>query len=159
MIAALRKISLLDCDRRRLLGEALLVHAAMNVLGRVSARWMGRSIAARRDDRRRLLPLDSVTLDSVPWAVQTVAARLPGSTCLTSALTAEVMLKRRGHDVVVRFGVARPDGQRGTRMFHAWVECDGRPVIGAEGAAAYRPLESCSATAARIASSTAFAGR
>jgi len=157
MIDDLRKIVRLDWDRRWLLAEAGVVHAAMNVLVRVAPRWVMKPIAARPDCRP--LTLDSVTIDSVPWAVGTVAARLPGSTCLTSALTGQMMLRWRGHDGVIRFGVARRPDPRDAPMFHAWVECDGRAVTGADALESYRALESCSATAARIANSTAFAGR
>jgi Transglutaminase-like superfamily len=152
MITGLRKLVSLDRDRRRLLAEAVVVHALMNVLVRVTPRWIRKPIAAPPDR----WPL---TIASVPWAVRTAAARLPGTTCLTSALTARLMLKRRGHHAVIRFGVARPRDPRDTPIFHAWAECDGRAVIGAEWLEAYRALESCSATAARIANSTAFAGR
>jgi Transglutaminase-like superfamily len=152
MITGLRKLVSLDRDRRRLLAEAVVVHAAMNVLVRVTPWWIRKPIAAPPDRR----PL---TIASVSWAVQTAAARLPGTTCLTSALTARLMLKRRGHHALIRFGVACPRDPRDTPMFHAWAECDGRTVIGAESLESYRALESCSATAARIANSTAFAGR
>ena len=40
----------------------------------------------------------------------------------------------------------------------AWLECRGHVLIGGEARERYRALESCSATAARIADSTAFAG-
>jgi len=129
-----------------------MVHAVMNLLVRVAPHWVMKPMAARSGCRR-------LTIDAVPWAVGTAAARLPGSTCLTSALTAQMMWKWRGHDGVVRFGVARRADPRDAPMFHAWVECDGRAVTGADALESYRALESCSATAARIANSTAFAGR
>jgi len=125
----------------------------MNVFVRVMpAGWIAMR-TARRSGRA------SWALENVVWAVRTAAARLPGSTCLSSALTARLMLKRRGHDARVRFGVAPPADAGGTPQFHAWVECNGRAVVGDESLDSYRALESCSATPARIANSTAFAGR
>ena len=164
MIETLRKIARLDWDRRWLLAEAVVVHAVMNVFVRVmSASWIRRRTATPRVRGRA-----SSAPTSVRWAVANAAARLPGSTCLTSALAAHLMLTRRGGEAVVRFGVAPPAARGGTPRFHAWVECDGRGVdvvdvvdifIGAESLESYRALESCSATAARIANRTAFAGR
>jgi len=151
MIGTLSRIARLDSDRRWLLAEAVVILAAMNVLVRAQpAGWI---------HRRRIKRLRSAPSDSIVWAVRAAAGHLPGSTCLTSALTAHMMLTRRGYAAVVRFGVAPPGGRRGTPLFHAWLECDGRAVIGAESLESYRALESCNATAARIANSTAFAGR
>jgi Transglutaminase-like superfamily len=153
MIAALRKFVRLERDRRWLVAEAVAVHAAMNVLVRVMpVGWISWRTAPG-SGRARSAPTHVI------WAVRTVAAYCPGSTCLTSALTAHVLLKRRGHDAVVRFGVAPRAHGRDTPTFHAWVECGGDAVIGADDLDSYRELESCSATAARIANSTAFAGR
>src|SRR5207302_7240179 len=53
-------------------------------------------------------------------AASRVARYVPGVTCLTQALTAWVLLSRRGVCSSIRFGVA-PDG-RGRIAAHAWVE-------------------------------------
>ena len=61
--------------------------------------------------------------------VASVAARFPVPvTCLAEALVAETMLRRRGYAPALRLGVRKPDAS----VFdaHAWVECDGRIVIG-----------------------------
>ena len=60
--------------------------------------------------------------------VASVAGRFPAPvTCLAEALVAEAMLKRRGYAPVLRLGVRKPNG---TLDAHAWVECDGRVVLG-----------------------------
>jgi len=61
--------------------------------------------------------------------VASVARRFPTPvTCLAEALAAEAMLRRRGYEPALRLGVRRADAA----VFdaHAWVECDGRIVIG-----------------------------
>jgi hypothetical protein len=58
-----------------------------------------------------------------------VAGRLvPGTTCLVRALAAQALLARRGHASQLRLGVARGSG----RAFeaHAWLEQDGRVLVG-----------------------------
>jgi len=57
------------------------------------------------------------------------AGGVPGTTCLGRALTGWIMLRRRRIPAVVRLGVtlaaAEPFGA------HAWLECQGRAVVGA----------------------------
>jgi hypothetical protein len=86
------------------------------------------AFAARLGDRRisprckRLSPQELTSLVSVG------ADYVPGASCLTQALVAQVILKRYGYRPVLRIGVTRgPDGAFGA---HAWVECDGRVMIG-----------------------------
>jgi hypothetical protein len=63
------------------------------------------------------------------WAVETVArALLPAGPCLSQAIVADMLLRRRGYPSVLRIGVAH--GARGELRAHAWVESDGEVVIG-----------------------------
>ena len=64
----------------------------------------------------------------VGWAVSSAARFAPRATCLTQALAAETLLRRRGHPVDVRIGVAREDD--GRFLAHAWVVSHGRVVVG-----------------------------
>ena len=59
------------------------------------------------------------------------AARVvPGRTCLTDALAADVMLCRRGHPSTLRLGVRKHAGAAVPVEAHAWVESDGAIVAG-----------------------------
>lgn len=51
-----------------------------------------------------------------------------GSTCLSNALVAQAMLQRHGYDATLRLGVKRD--ANGAFCAHAWVERDGRIVVG-----------------------------
>jgi hypothetical protein len=53
---------------------------------------------------------------------------VPGATCLTRALVASALLNREGYPAALRLGVARGIG--GKFMAHAWVECDGKVLVG-----------------------------
>ena len=81
-------------------------------------------------------------MERVGWAIRVASAYLPFATCLSQALTAQILLRRRGYPAVVRIGVARTHGRR--LEAHAWVECAGQIVIGgsAESLAQYTPLPS-----------------
>lgn len=75
----------------------------------------------------------------IGWAVDAAARLLPGRTCLSDALAADVMLGRRGYQSTLQFGVKkRTDGAIPVEA-HAWVECDGSIVAGQiEALDAYR---------------------
>ncbi len=63
-----------------------------------------------------------------------------GKTCLATALVAQAMLRRHGHDARLRLGVRRnPDGKIAA---HAWLEREGLVVVGGPRSevATYVPL-------------------
>lgn len=69
--------------------------------------------------------------EDVAWAVRGVSRRVPKATCLTQALSLNLLLTRRGEKSEVKIGIART-GERGLKS-HAWVEQDGRIIIGDNG--------------------------
>jgi hypothetical protein len=68
---------------------------------------------------------------SVTAAVRSASRYVPRATCLTQALVAERMLARRGRVTTLRIGVVRDT--TGALEAHAWLEHDGRVVIGDDG--------------------------
>ena len=69
-----------------------------------------------------------VSVDNVLWAVTVASRFVPQATCLTQALAGQVLLVRRGHLAHLCIGVAR--SQTGQFQAHAWVEYQGRVVLG-----------------------------
>ena len=103
----------------------LALHAALRVLPfttlrRRLDRWAARASASSRAQANDIA--------RVRWAVEAMGRRIPGTTCLCEALTGYGMLRRRGHDAVIRIGVRH--GAVMALDAHAWVECDGTVVIG-----------------------------
>lgn len=81
------------------------------------------------------------SVEEVVWAVNLAGRLLPwASTCLSKALTAQVMLSRRAHPAILRIGVVSDEGRRFEA--HAWVESAGRAVIGAHELERYTILTS-----------------
>lgn len=68
-------------------------------------------------------------VDRIIWSVRTAARRVPGATCLSSALTLQRLLSSAGHPSQVHIGVAR---DASGFMAHAWLVHDGIVVIGEE---------------------------
>lgn len=60
-------------------------------------------------------------------AVESAARRLPGTTCLPQSLALHWLLARTGCESTVAMGARRDNGVAG----HAWVEVEGRIVLGA----------------------------
>lgn len=80
------------------------------------------------------------------WAVEAVGNRLfPSSPCLTQALVIQRLLRRHGRHSELRIGVRKDE--RGKFGAHAWVESEGRVVIGGEALSeGFVPLPSAERT-------------
>ncbi|UYN94354.1 MAG: lasso peptide biosynthesis B2 protein [Enhydrobacter sp.] len=75
--------------------------------------------------------------EDIVWAVQTATRRLPGTSCLASALALQRLLARHGHSSEIHIGVAK---ERRALAAHAWVVCDGRVLMDTEDHGAYTRL-------------------
>ena len=76
--------------------------------------------------------------ERIAWAVERASHYVPGATCLTQALVAKVLLERYGYSTLVRVGFTRTNGA--LPLAHAWVESDGRVVLGGSDLRRYTPL-------------------
>lgn len=124
----------LSRSKQRLLLEAVWLLARVRLMlallrFEVAMRRLD-AMAVSRGGRDRSTPSlpDDVDADALLWAVRTASRIVPRATCLTQALGARVMFLRRGMPVDVHVGVAR--GAAGTFEAHAWVERNGRIVLG-----------------------------
>lgn len=84
------------------------------------------AVTAKTAQRRRRGR--AVTTEQISIAIQSCARLIPGASCLTQALAAEVLMKRRGYACTLRIGVARDGG--GPLRAHAWLESKGVAVVG-----------------------------
>ena len=73
-----------------------------------------------------------VDVNAITWAVDAASRRIPRATCLTQAIAAQLLLRRHGFQSQLCLGVARDVG--GEFRAHAWLERNGRIVMGANGA-------------------------
>lgn len=132
----LAKLLSMSAENRRLLARAL----ADNVRARVALHFLPierlRAWATRpgRGD---------LEIERLVWAGRAAARRTPFATCLSSALALQRLLARNGHDSELHIGVA---GKAGEFAAHAWLERDGRILIGEEERHRYTRLVSWSGT-------------
>lgn len=76
---------------------------------------------------RRKMPT-APTPARIGWAVGASRRVVPKATCLPQALACESLLTRFGYDSQLRIGVTKTTDV--ALEAHAWVECQGRIVIG-----------------------------
>lgn len=131
----LRQFVSLSARRRTLLLQTLcllsVVRASLSLLPfRVVRAAVAR--AARSSSPEPQAPPEFV--EDVVWAIGTASRRVPGASCLTQALATELLLCRRGVPAVLRIGVAEQDGKVAA---HAWIEADGRVLVGGSDSPAH----------------------
>lgn len=74
-------------------------------------------------------PQSPLSAEKVTWAIEVASRYIPGGVkCLTRALAARVLLARQGYITQLHIGVAKDE--RGQLEAHAWVESEGRVVMG-----------------------------
>jgi len=78
----------------------------------------------------RAVPADAkrYSAEDLTSFVFVAASYIPQASCLTQALVADALLRRYGYEPVLKIGVSRPPGK--AFQAHAWVELDGKVVIG-----------------------------
>ena len=85
---------------------------------------------ALRSARAAPVRLREDTGTTITWGVTTAARYVPRATCLTQALAAQWLFAWFGHPTLLRIGVAK--GNDKALRAHAWLESDGRVVVGVE---------------------------
>ena len=135
----LRKFLHLPSSDRRLLLHAVILHGMIRLGLWILPFGFLRRVHAVLAQTPRGEFRGSSNPDRVVWAVG-VASQYGGiaGTCLSQALTAHVLLTWNGHPADLCIGVAR--GTNGKFRAHAWVESQGRIVIGGRERWEYSPL-------------------
>jgi len=80
----------------------------------------------------------SIPLAHLCRLITAVSRRIPNATCLVTAFTAFILLRRQGYPANVRLGVTRDD--RALLKAHAWVELNDQILVGRQEGECYVPL-------------------
>jgi hypothetical protein len=127
MLQPLRSYARLSrAERRAALRALALVVAFRIALWTLPAR---RVLAAAPRPRARPAPA-GVSPDRLAWLVRAAARRIPDASCLTRALAARWLLAEASLDSTLRFGHRRDE--RGEFAAHAWLEHEGRVLVGGD---------------------------
>lgn len=115
-------------DRRLLVQSALLLGAVRLGLWLLPFQALQRLLARISGKTTTWHDAEPISIERVAWAVAGASQYIPMATCLTQALATQVLLGWQGHAAHLCIGVAR--SEVGQFQAHAWVECQGRVVIG-----------------------------
>lgn len=111
--------------------EAVVLNASFRVLALIApfsvSRWVAWRLARTVSKEEPGMAIR---------AVHTAGRRVPGSNCLSEALTAWVLLTRAGSAPALRIGVVNAERFQA----HAWVECNGEVVVGGDPISELQPL-------------------
>jgi len=141
LTTSLRKFRARTWRERALLLETALTLGATSLAIRVLPFRVLIRLASWPIGREARHTTRDVLLRRVRWAVRATSKRAPwDAVCLYQALTAQIVLRRRGAPSVLYYGV-HPGDADGMRA-HAWVRCDDYDVVGGEVAADYAVLAS-----------------
>jgi len=123
-------------DQRLLTRAALaLISAKLAIRG---LRLPAARAAVTRLERLRWI-VRPARADRIVWAVETAGGAIPGmKNCLVQAVAAEAMLARAGHPCELRIGAAKNGPHE--LIAHAWLESEGRVLIGDFELDRYAPL-------------------
>ena len=139
----LRKLSRfleLAPSRRQLFVEAAWRLAAARLTTQTAPfRKLAADLGAPEQPERLIISRDETgystsaahAAQEVAWAVQCAARQVPfKAVCLQQAVAAKSMLRRRGIQGVVHFGVAKGGDRRAALEIHAWLDAAGVKVTG-----------------------------
>lgn len=118
-------------DQRRLVTVLMLVCSVRLGLSLLPFRLverMLRKLVEPASTAARSRARDSEVNRCVVSSVRRVSRYVPGASCLTQALAAQVLLARRGEFANLRIGVTRDD--KGEFRAHAWIESNGKIILG-----------------------------
>lgn len=138
----LRKFLRLEKREQLLLLETVTLLAVVRLgLWLIPFRTVKKLLAKIEQGPARSRSSNPLSVNQIAWAVRVGSRAVPMATCLTQALTGQILLARRGHPAHLRIGVAKEP--RKDLEAHAWLEYEGRVVIGDHGDLAhYTPLPS-----------------
>lgn len=132
------KIARLPWRRRLLLLRALagvvFYRAALSAL----PFSLVRTLSARRARPRAAHRVAGFTASDLAWAVRAASRRVPRASCLTQALALRALMARESLASDLHIGVARDED--GRFEAHAWLEADGRVLIGGGELERFTPL-------------------
>jgi hypothetical protein len=124
----------LSAAERALLARAALTVAAIR-LGLCVLPFARLRRLVARATKSRAAGSASQPIERLAWAVMLTSRYVPKATCLTQALALQVLLGRQGQAAQLQFGVAHD--ANGRLEAHAWLESEGRIVIGGANRARY----------------------
>ena len=122
-------MDLTPSDRRLLIATGAVVLGVRMMLWLLSARRVA-AMTFGQENLSTKCSDDTASAQRLAWAVRTTSRRIPAASCLTQALSLQLLLRHYGVASSLKIGVARAAQGEGY-VAHAWVEAGPRVLIGA----------------------------
>ncbi len=132
-----RYFSLSAAERGLLCRAAFLVGAIRIALWIMPFKSLRRMLAWKMAGERKAPARPRWSSERITWAVLAASRYVPNATCLAQALAAQLLLDREGYPTRLRIGARRDE--EGFQA-HAWVESEGKTVVGGLKTARYTEL-------------------
>jgi transglutaminase superfamily protein len=134
-----KAVALPGVDQVRLAHALVLLVTVGIGLRIVAFRSLWRLLEAWAGPGTPVARTDGAEIHRIAWAIAVASRYVPGAgRCLSQALVAHVLLRWEGLPSRVWLGVARRAD--GAIDGHAWVESEGRSVVGGVDVGRYRPI-------------------
>jgi hypothetical protein len=119
----------LPYQKQKLLGQTLIAVSSIRLSlwlfpFKALNQWLSNFASTNSDDRK----VEWDVIDNVTSAVQACSIYVPYASCLTQALAVRTLLGLKGQNSQLKIGVDRDED--GKFLAHAWVEIDGKIIIG-----------------------------
>ncbi len=115
-------------ERRLLLRSLALVWVVRLALWILPFKLLRGLVEKGRPPQSEERPADFVQERKIASSVRRASRYVPAASCLTQAMATQVLLSRIGAIGLLRIGVAK--GPEGRLDAHAWVESNGKIIIG-----------------------------
>lgn len=121
------KFLFLSYQKKKLLSQSLLLLSIIRLsLWLFPFRWLNKALSYF--DSAAAKQTDWLVINSITQAVRKCSRFVPSATCLTQALTTRTLLRLKGQNPQLKIGVDKDEDNK--LLAHAWIEVDGRIVIG-----------------------------
>jgi hypothetical protein len=128
MIRIRKFLDLSTSDQNLVIAALLLVGAIVVGLRLLSFQTLQRLLAGMARGSERSRRNDRPSPERIAWAVTVASRYVPGAACLARASAARALCLRHGYPAQLHIGVTK--GERGNLEAHAWVESEGKIIIG-----------------------------
>ena len=119
----------LPYQEKKLLSQSLFLVVGIRLsLWIFPFRWLNNWLSGLGSPNLNNQLTDWSVIGKVTRSVRLCSRHVPQASCLTQALATQTLLRLKGLDSQLKFGVDKDENEK--LMAHAWIEVDGKIIIG-----------------------------
>jgi hypothetical protein len=119
----------LPYQKKKLLFQSIFLVCVIRIcLWIFPFKWLNKLVSYFDSKATDSEQLDWLVVNDVARSIRASCRHIPYASCLTQALAARTLLKLKGQNTQLRIGVDKDGDDK--LSAHAWIEADGRIIIG-----------------------------